>query len=94
MKLAKYLLFKKHFIHDIWNQNCKTLEGEQKKSTDVLPQTAKMIDPRVKSQARGQNNGSRALKWGIVHPCNLNGFGDMTKNKIMWFFWIFAFFTI
>ena len=41
-----------------------------------------MIDPRVKSQARGQNNRFRALKWGIVHNCNLNGSGDMTKNKI------------
>ena len=41
-----------------------------------------MIDPRVITQARGQNNGSRALKWGIVHLCNLNGFGDMIKNKI------------
>ena len=41
-----------------------------------------MIDPRVKSQARGQNNRSRALKWGIVHLCNLNGYGDMIKNEI------------
>ena len=41
-----------------------------------------MIDPRVKSQARGQNNRFRALKWGIVHHCNLNGSGDMTKNKL------------
>ena len=30
--------------------------------TNVLLHTTKMIDPRVKSQARGQNNGSRALK--------------------------------
>ena len=41
-----------------------------------------MIDPRIKSQAKGQNNRSRALKWGIAHLCNLNGFGDMIKNKI------------
>ena len=41
-----------------------------------------MIDPRDKSQDRLQSNGSRALKWGIVHLCNLNGFGDMIKNKI------------
>ena len=40
-----------------------------------------MIDPRVKSQARGQNNGSRALKLGIVHLCNSRGLGDMTKKK-------------
>ena len=38
------------------------LEGVQKKCMDILLHTAKMIDPRVKSQARGQNNGSRALK--------------------------------
>ena len=25
-----------------------------------------MIDPRVKRQARGQSNRSRALKWGII----------------------------
>ena len=41
-----------------------------------------MIDPWVKSQARGQNNKCRALKWGIVHHCDLNGSGDMTKNKV------------
>ena len=33
-----------------------------KKFTNVLLHTAKMIDPRVKSQARGQKNRSRALK--------------------------------
>ena len=38
-----------------------------KKFTNTLLHTAKMIYPRVKSQARGQNNRSRALKWGIVH---------------------------
>ena len=38
------------------------LEGEKKKFTNVFLLTAKMIDPRVKNQARGQNNGSRALK--------------------------------
>ena len=33
-----------------------------KKCTNILLHTAKMIDPRVKSQARGQSNRSRALK--------------------------------
>ena len=33
-----------------------------KKCTKLLLHTAKMIDPRVKSQARGQNNWSRASK--------------------------------
>ena len=36
--------------------------GLVKKFRKVLLHTAKMIDPSVKSQARGQNNGSRALK--------------------------------
>ena len=52
------------------------------KCTNFLLHTAKMIDPRVKSQARGQNNRFRALKWGIVNHCNLNGSGDMTKDKL------------
>ena len=39
------------------------VEGEQKKKqTNVLCHSVKMIDPRVKSQARGQNNRSRASK--------------------------------
>ena len=39
------------------------IEGVPQKSLqNVLVHTAKMIDPRVKSQASGQNNGSRALK--------------------------------
>ena len=39
-----------------------------------------MIDPRVKSQARGQNNRSIALKGGIV-LCNSRGLGDMTRKR-------------
>ena len=58
----------------------------KKQFTNVLLHTAKIIDPRVKSQARGQNNRLRALKWGIVQFCNSNGFPDMIKNKI----WHFA----
>ena len=42
--------------------NIGNLEGVQKKCTNVLLHTIRMIDPRVKSQARGQNNRSRALK--------------------------------
>ena len=38
------------------------LEGEQKKRTNVLLHTTKMIDLSVKSQARCQNNRSRGLK--------------------------------
>ena len=55
-----------------------------------------MIDPRVKSQARGQNNRCRALKRDIVRHCDLNGSRDMTKNKICNFleFWHFSQFDI
>ena len=39
------------------------LEGEEKKVLqDILLSTAKVINLRVKSQARGQNNRSIALK--------------------------------
>ena len=38
-----------------------------------------MIDPRVKSQARAENNESRALKWGIVHLCSSIVFRDRTS---------------
>ena len=38
-----------------------------------------MIYPRAKSQARGQNNGSRALKCGIVHLCSSITFRDTTS---------------
>ena len=45
-----------------WGAKRRTRGCTKKKCTNVLLHTAKMIDPRVKSQARGQNNGSRALK--------------------------------
>ena len=38
----------------------------KKKFKNGLLHTAKIIDPRVKSQARGQKNWSRALKWGSL----------------------------
>ena len=38
-----------------------------------------MIDPRVITQARGQNNRSRALNLGIVHLCSSTTFEDTTK---------------
>ena len=53
-----------------------------KKFTNVLLYSAKKINPRVKKQARCQNNRSRALKWDIVHFCILKGLRDMIKNKI------------
>ena len=51
----------------------------KKKFTNVFCHTAKMTSPRVKSQARGQNNRSSALKWGIVHLCSSITFRDTTK---------------
>ena len=50
-----------------------------------------MIDPRVKSQARGQNNGSRALKWGIVHLCGSITLRDTTSFIKIWVFQILRF---
>ena len=62
--------------------NMVKIEGEEKKSLqDILLSTAKVINLRVKSQARGQNNKPIALKWGIVHLCNSRGLGDMSKKK-------------
>ena len=57
-----------------------------KKFTYVLLHTAKMINSRIKSQGRGQNNMSRALKWGIVHLCSSNTFRDTTKFMKIWVF--------
>ena len=47
-----------------------------------------MIDPLVKGQARGQNNWSRALKWGIVHLCSLITYIDWASFIEVWVFWI------
>ena len=46
--------------------------------TGILLHTSKIIAPRVKSQARGLNNCSRALEWGIVRLCSLSTFWDTT----------------
>ena len=53
----------------------------KKNKTDILLNITKVIAPAVKTQAKGQNNLSRALKWGIVHLCSSNRIGDMIKNK-------------
>ena len=50
-----------------------------KNATGTLWHISKMVTPRVKAQARGQNNRSRALKWGIAYFCSSNTFGDTTK---------------
>ena len=63
----------------------------KKKFTNVLLHTAKLIYPRVKSQARGQNNGSRALKWDIVYLCSSITFRDTTSFTEIWVFQILRF---
>ena len=50
-----------------------------------------MFDPRVKSQPRSENNGSRALKWGIVHLCSSITFRDTTSFIEIWVFQICVF---
>ena len=52
-----------------------------KKFPSVLPIYAKMINLRVKSQAKCQIYFSRALKWGIVHLCTLNTSRDTMKYR-------------
>ena len=58
------------------------MKGDAKKSSkNVLLNNAKLINLRVKPQAKGQNNFSIALKWGIVCLCKFNSIGDMIENK-------------
>ena len=54
--------------------------------TDSLHHTTKTIAPRVKSQAKGQNSWSRALKWGIALLCSSGTFWDTTVFVKMWVF--------
>ena len=54
--------------------------------TGILLYTPKTIAPRAKSQAWGQNNWSRALKWGIVRLCSSSTFWDTTVFMKMWVF--------
>ena len=75
-KVSKSISFKQ-WVH---------IEGEEKSLQDILLSTAKLIYLRVKNQARGQNNRSTTLKWGIVHLCNLNIIGDTKKCMKIWVF--------
>ena len=61
----------------------------KKKFTKALIHTAKSITPRVKSQARGQNKRSRALKWGVVHFCSSDTFRNTTRFTKLRVFKIF-----
>ena len=66
----------------------------QKKFQNVLLNNTKLINPRVIPQAKGQNNFSIALKWGIVCLCKLNSIGDIENRKYQFFeflhFWGFC----
>ena len=53
-----------------------------KNATGTLWHISKMVTPRVKAQASGQNSGSRALKWGIVCLYSSNTFEVMIKTKV------------
>ena len=57
-----------------------------KKWINALLYTIKIIDPSVKSHARGQNNRSRALKWGTVCLGNSEIIRDTIRNKKYNFF--------
>ena len=52
-------------------------DDAKKSSKNVLLNNAKRINLRVKPQAKGQNDYSIALKWGIVCLCESNGIGDI-----------------
>ena len=52
-----------------------------KNATGIFQYSSKMIGLIVKTQARGQDERSRAFKWGIVCFCNSNNLEDMIKNK-------------
>ena len=54
--------------------------------TGILLHNSKTISPRVKIQAKPQNDRSIALKLGIVHLCTSNTFGDTIKKYENWSF--------
>ena len=57
----------------------KSRDWWRKFATVIFVHKSKTVNDRVKSEARGQNYWSRALKYGIVNFCSLNTFGDTTK---------------
>ena len=60
-------------------------------ATDILWYSSNEIAHRVKTQARSQNNRSRALKWGIVCLYSSSSFGDTTKYMKIWVLQFFHF---
>ena len=61
----------------------------KKNRTDILLNITKVIAPTVKTQARGQNDWSRALKWGIACLCSFNNFEFTIKHvqKLVFQIW-------
>ena len=55
----------------------------EKKFPNIILNTTKMGNPRVKSHATYQIDFLRALKWGIVHLCTLNIFRDTINFRKM-----------
>ena len=62
-----------------------------KNATGILWYSSNKIAHRVKTQARSQNNRSRALKWGIVCLYSSSSFGDTTKYMKIWVLQFFHF---
>ena len=69
---SKVKLEVKTISQELWNEvlYISAAQNIQKSLQNILFHITKVINPRVKSQARGQNNRSTALKWGIVHLCS------------------------
>ena len=62
-----------------------------KNATGILWYSSNKIAHRVKTQARSQNNRSRALKWGIVCLYSWSSFEDTTKCMKIWVLQFFHF---
>ena len=62
--------FGKDFAQMIYRDWCR------KFATGILAHNSKTVNDIVKSEAKGQNYWSRALKWGAVCFCNPNMAGD------------------
>ena len=66
----------------------------RKKVPKQFAENAKLVNPTVKPQAKGQNYFSIALNLGIVCLFKSSNIGDMVKNRKCQFFGFFAIFAI
>ena len=55
------------------------LNVSKRKVTDIFLNITRIIDARVKTQAKVENEKSRASKLGIVCLYSLNNFGDIIE---------------